>query len=343
MSVTRTGPGDPVTARCGRRVVTAVTVVVLLVLSTLGASALPSGDTRAAGKTTTGATEPGSTGHLVTIGDGRSIYLQCQGTGSPTVVLVSGTGGASDEWTHVVDPAHPAGPLKPSRSAVLPTVASSTRVCAYDRPGTTRVDGSLSPSTRVPQPTTAKDGVADLEAVLRAAGEHPPYVLVGASWGAMITTLFARTHPTQVTGLVTVDGASQFLKETLTPDQWSDWMDKIAATESAKRLEVPDYESSVTEIRNAPALPHLPPAVALTSDQPWDLQVGHSGSTWPAWLAAQQRLASDLHARHITHTDSGHGISVEQPQLVAHAIRAVGGVPASKGPPRLAGRAYVGQ
>ncbi|MET7942359.1 alpha/beta hydrolase [Streptomyces sp. NPDC005302] len=323
MSVTRTGPEDPVTARRGRRLVTAVTAVVLLGLSTLGASAVPSGDTRTADGTATGATASDGTGHPVSIGDGRTVHLRCEGTGSPTVVLVSGTGGAFDEWTHVVDRADPAGALKPSASAVLPTVASSTRVCAYDRPGTTRVDGSVSPSTRVPQPTTAKDGVADLEAVLRAAGEQPPYVLVGASWGAMITTLFARTHPAQVTGLVTVDGASPFLKDTLTPDQWSDWMAKIAATESAKRLEVPDYESSVTEIRNAPALPHLPPGVVLTSDHPWDLQVGHSGSTWPAWLDAQQRLASELHARHITHTDSGHGIGVEQPRTVARAILSV--------------------
>jgi hypothetical protein len=32
---------------------------------------------------------------------GRKIYLTCKGTGSPTVVLVSGAGGASDEWMYV--------------------------------------------------------------------------------------------------------------------------------------------------------------------------------------------------------------------------------------------------
>jgi hypothetical protein len=48
---------------------------------------------------------------------------------------------------------------------------------------------------------------------------------------------------------------------------------------------------------------------------------GHS--TWPAWLDAQDRLAGDLHARHITDTDSGRGINVEQPQLVSRAIREV--------------------
>jgi hypothetical protein len=40
-------------------------------------------------------------------------------------------------------------------------------------------------------------------------------------------------------------------------------------------------------------------------------------------LAAQDRLAGELHARHITDTDSGHGINVEQPQLLSNSIREV--------------------
>ncbi|MFE3292574.1 alpha/beta fold hydrolase [Rhodococcus sp. NPDC059234] len=265
---------------------------------------------------------PGDSGRVVIVGD-RGIYLECRGTGSPTVVLVSGTGGASDEWTDAVDPADPGAGPEPSGAAVLPTVASFTRVCAYDRPGTTRDDGTPSPSTPVPQPTTAQAGVSDLRAVLAAAGERAPYVLVGASWGAMIVALFARTDFPQVSGLVTVDGASEFLRGTLTSDQWSDWMHKIGEMDPTKGLEVPDYETSVDEIRAAPPMPHLLPAAVLTSDKPWDLRVGSSGSTWPAWLAAQDRLADELHARHITDTGSGHGVNVEQPRVVSNAVREV--------------------
>ncbi|MGW6980935.1 alpha/beta fold hydrolase [Streptomyces sp. NPDC054932] len=258
---------------------------------------------------------------LVDVGSGRRVLLDCRGSGSPTVVLVSGAGGASDEWTHVADPARPGADLKPDPSAVLTTVASFTRVCAYDRPGTTRLDGTPNRSTPVPQPTTAAAGVRDLRAAL-TAGERPPYVLVAASWGAMIGSLFARTGPALTAGLVTVDGASPFLKDTLTPAQWSAWMDRIRATDPGKGLEAPDYPAAVREVSGAPALPRHLPAVVLTSDHPWDLGVG-GGSTWPAWLAAQQRLAEGLHARHVTDTDSGHGIAVEQPRLVVQAIRDV--------------------
>ncbi|MEU0373119.1 alpha/beta hydrolase [Streptomyces sp. NPDC006283] len=276
-----------------------------------------------AGISTGDVTSTGGFARSVPIGNGRSIFLECRGSGSPTVVLVSGTGGASDEWALAVDPTDPAARPRPSASAVLPTVASFTRVCAHDRPGTTRNDGRPSPSTRVSQPTTAEDGARDLRAVLAAAGERRPYVIVGASWGAMIALLLARTDSPQVAGLVTVDGASEFLKKELSPAQWSGWMHKIEAMDAADGREVPDYESSVHELRAAPAMPRPLPAVVLTSDKPWDLQVEGTGSTWPAWLAAQDRLAAELCARHITDTRSGHGIGVEQPQMVSTAIREV--------------------
>jgi pimeloyl-ACP methyl ester carboxylesterase len=80
------------------------------------------------------------------------MYLECQGRGSPTVVLVSGFRGSHDDWTSVIDSG---GESKPSGSAVFPEVSKFTRVCAYDRPGTSRLDGALSPSTPVAQPTTA--------------------------------------------------------------------------------------------------------------------------------------------------------------------------------------------
>ncbi|MFF2791586.1 hypothetical protein ACFVT6_33370 [Streptomyces sp. NPDC058049] len=124
--------------------------------------------------------------------------------------------------------------------------------------------------------------------------------------------------------MVTVDGASPFLKDALTPAQWSAWMEKVRATDPGKGLEKPDYPAAVRELREAPALPRGLPAVVLTSDHPWDLSVG-GGSTWPAWLAAQRRLAEELRARHVTDTDSGHGIAVEQPRLVVRAIRDVVG------------------
>src|SRR5262245_57067593 len=77
---------------------------------------------------------------LVDIGGGRKMYLECSGTGAPTVVLISGKGNGAADWSEVLDPSDPAhdadydavawgqGDLHKSESAVFPMVARFTRV-----------------------------------------------------------------------------------------------------------------------------------------------------------------------------------------------------------------------
>ncbi|MBS1674867.1 MAG: alpha/beta hydrolase [Actinobacteria bacterium] len=246
------------------------------------------------------------------------MFLTCAGSGSPTVVLISGTAGGADEWTEL-----PAGSAAASARPVFSALAATTRVCSYDRPGTIRNDGSPTPTTPVTQPTNALQGVQDLDRLLAAGGETGPYLLVGASWGGLIAQLFARAHPDDVDGLVLVDSASAFLRETLSPTQWDAWMAvNTAAHDRAPEAESPAYEQALREMAAAPP-PRSIPATVLSSDQPWDLGVTPGASTWPAWLAAQADLADALHATHVSITHSGHGIQVEQPALVSEAIRAV--------------------
>jgi pimeloyl-ACP methyl ester carboxylesterase len=264
------------------------------------------------------ATGASSTG-LVKIGGGRKLFLKCRGTGTPTVVLISGFRGGYDDWTHVV-----AGPDKTpvtSRRAVFPRIGRFTRVCAYDRPGTVSFGGAMTPSTPVRQPTTAKDGVADLHALLGAAGEQAPYLLVAHSWGGMIARLYAGTYPQEVAGLVLVDPGSVYLKTTLKPRQWNGFARTARRLGEPKTLEAADYEDSVREIRGGPPVPKIP-AVVLTSDHPFDFGAGGRG-TWQAWVAAQNRLAASLDAEHVTDTDSGHYIAGERPGLVVAAVRRV--------------------
>ena len=129
---------------------------------------------------------------LVDIGGGRKIYMTCRGSGSPTVVLVSGLGNAADIWSVTADPKN--------ERAVFDEVAKFTRVCAYDRPGTIRQDDKPSPSTPVEQPTSAKPAAADLDALLGASGEPGPYVLVGHSFGGPIVRLYAAPIPPRWAG-----------------------------------------------------------------------------------------------------------------------------------------------
>jgi hypothetical protein len=95
---------------------------------------------------------PAATGDFsgpVDIG-GRSLYLECRGQGSPTVILEAGANGRSGVWSRDLE--EPAG----TRTMVLPGVAAFTRVCAYDRPGTlTERNPSLDPDGPLFYPAAA--------------------------------------------------------------------------------------------------------------------------------------------------------------------------------------------
>lgn len=134
----------------------------------------------------------------VEVGGGRKVYLGCKGSGSPTVILESGLHDSSDTWT-ITDTRPPV----PKAPAVFPGVAAFTRVRRYDRPGTVRYVDPPTLTTR----STPVDGTRaltamadDLDTLLTSARLPGPYVLVGHSFGGMITRLYAQRHPVRRRG-----------------------------------------------------------------------------------------------------------------------------------------------
>jgi pimeloyl-ACP methyl ester carboxylesterase len=273
----------------------------------------------------------------VDIGHGRSMYLQCSGAGAPTVVLISGKGNGAEDWMEVLDPADPAhdadydavawgkGDLHRSDSAVFASVARFTRVCAYDRPGV-RLDGP-DQSTPVAQPHAADQAADDLHRLLTAAGEPSPYVLVPHSYGGVVATLFARTWPDEVAGLVMVDTVTPLMREVASPKAVAKW-------DAFNQRSVPEAPEAVmlldafAKIDDAAPLRELP-AVVLAADKPWlppstppeDEPV--AGVTFANWQASEKLLAESLSAKLLTGTKSGHNIYAYSPELVIDAIREV--------------------
>ena len=190
-----------------RRLTLALAVAGLLVLFAAPAGAAD--PVRAAGGEAAGA-QRGNFAGLVEIRGGRKIYLECRGSGGPTVILVSGHGNAGDIWGEKarvefqegLPDRYPGLDLPVRGPAVMRGVARLSRVCAYDRPNNRLLDGRPSRSDPVAQPVTAGSSVADLHALLRAARVPGPYLLVGHSFGGLIVRLYASTYPRQVAGLV---------------------------------------------------------------------------------------------------------------------------------------------
>jgi pimeloyl-ACP methyl ester carboxylesterase len=148
---------------------------------------------------------------LVDIG-GRNIYLECRGTGSPTVILESGFRNDADIWSV---------PLGDTQTMVLPEVAKFTRVCAYDRPGTILDLDRGSRSDPVPMPRTLPEIVDELHALLLAANVPGPYVLAAHSLGGLMVRLYASTYPNEVAGMVLVDAVPDGLPALLGPADYA--------------------------------------------------------------------------------------------------------------------------
>ena len=134
-------------------------------------------------------------GRLVDTGD-LKLQLSCTGAGSPTVILESGLGDGLTTWRRV-----------------QPEIARFARVCSYDRAGY----GASDPG---PMPRTSAHIAAELHALLVSAGERPPYVLVGHSFGGYNVRVFAGQYPELVAGMVLVD-STQEDQYHLLPPSWN--------------------------------------------------------------------------------------------------------------------------
>ena len=212
---------------------------------------------------------------------------------------------------------------------MLAGVSRFAHVCAYDRPGTLlQGDGVSQRSDPVPMPRTASVMVAELHALLHAARIPGPYVLVGHSLGGLLVRLYASTYPGEVAGLVSVDATSEWLRELLTPAQWS-FLARGTLEPALPDAETVDLNASLDEMLRAKAAHPLRPTmplVVLSAGLPQELPPGFPD---PANLQrVQQRAQNELgrlvpYARHILARKSGHFIQVDQPRLVTNSVRSV--------------------
>ena len=265
---------------------------------------------------------------LIDIGAGRKMYLECSGSGSPTVILESGYRNDADIWSTE---------LEPGMSPVFSQVARFTRVCAYDRPGTFLDADHLGRSTPVPMPRTARDLVSDLHALLQTAHIAGPYVFAAHSFGGIFARLYASTYPNEVVGMVLVDALSEKVRTGLTPEQWKLYVNfgftkPTPGLEKYKDIETLDVNASLDQMEKAAsAKPLRPmPLFVLTQGQPFDLSpwqplpADFPGALNKAWHTAQDALATLApNAKHKIATKSSHYIQAQEPQLVIDAIKQV--------------------
>jgi pimeloyl-ACP methyl ester carboxylesterase len=245
-------------------------------------------------------------GRLVGIGGGRSLYLKCVGSGSPTILLEAGFGGTTNDW-----------------SAVQERLGRTARTCAYDRAG-------LGNSLAIPGVHDAGDEIADLERLLEHARIAPPYVLVGHSYGGLLARLYARAHPGDTAGVVLVEAMGR------DQDRRLERVWRALPASARAKLPEPTAEPVVdgVDIRASEALdaagralPSVPLAVITRGRTDDELPPRVRLAAGDAWNRMQDELAAMAPDHvHVVATRSGHVVPSYvdgQPAVVIRAVRAV--------------------
>jgi len=260
-------------------------------------------------------------GELVDVG-GYRLHINCTGTGSPTVIIVSGLGDWLTSWGGIVQP----------------EVAKTTRVCTYDRAG-------LGWSEAAPLPSDAAQFAKELYTLLQNASIPGPYVMVGHSLGGFIVRVFAHDYASEVAGVVLIDSmnpkqVNQSLSNSLA--RMFSFQTVLARFGVARLLvKLPAIAPSVgpnqeayyplyirpqslqttaNEYKALPASGAEAAAVKSFGDLPLIVLTAklNDNPGWPEWQAELLQLSSN--SQHLFADNSGHTIQLDEPEAAVAAI-----------------------
>jgi pimeloyl-ACP methyl ester carboxylesterase len=263
--------------------------------------------------------------------EGHRLYLNCVGSGSPTVVLFNGHSARTPNWV-----------------LVQSAVARQTRVCAYDRAG----QGWSGKAPRGRQ--DGHELAADVHGLLSAADFPGPYVLAGHSTGGTYALAYAMDYPEETAGVALIDSASphQFDLPDY-PGFYSMWRRVGALLPSLGRVGVPRLTSGLgsgdlpSEADRAARAFYSSPrelranheefsalrtvfgqTKALTSLDGKPLFVLTAGvGQQKGWSAAQEKLATlSTNSRHQTAQGATHTALLEETEFASVTSGAIGEV-----------------
>lgn len=208
-------------------------------------------------------------GQRIAIGQGRHLDLRCSGSGPVTVLLESGSHADSQSWFRV-----------------QPLLAAHARVCSYDRAGYGFSDAG-------PLPRGLDADVADLHALIHAAGLHEPLVLVGHSLGSNIVRRYASEHAGEVAAMVLVDPPAQDLGRFMP----ASWLKDDAVLNRQRDAFIASCEHGAGQGALAKPAPALAPCIGAPA--PWEspavAAANHARKLQPAfWHTLRSELAQNV-------------------------------------------------
>lgn len=235
---------------------------------------------------------------------GRRLDSCVYGSGSPTVVLVSGLGAPQAYW-----------------NPVIPDLAEKTTIVTYDRAGVGDSEiGDL--------PTHAEQSAKDLQVLLDKLGVPGPYILVGHSYGGNVIRLFASMYPDDMGGLILEDTQHEDvlneLRKILKGKDLEAFeqllVDMFSAPENPK-TEADYRDITRDQLRNSTPLPKIPFVMLTSADRAKAMSDMFSDAAIEEIAKLDGALNRKLAAlipggRHIIVEGTGHDIHADKPEAL---------------------------
>jgi pimeloyl-ACP methyl ester carboxylesterase len=194
-------------------------------------------------------------------------------------------------------------------------------VCAYDRAGQGWSDD-------VDEPQDGVAAAADLHALLGAAGERGPYVLVGHSIGGPYAMTYAARYPADVAGVVLLDSSSprQFTDLPAYPRQYALMKRGLSLLPTLARIGLGPVRAARRGRDELSVLPRVfeqSRSLITLEDRPLVVLTASENLSTEGWSAAQDRLAA-LSSNSV-HRDvrSSHAGMLEDPDGSAASVAAI--------------------
>jgi pimeloyl-ACP methyl ester carboxylesterase len=236
--------------------------------------------------------------------------LQCEGEGSPAIVLLHGCGSP--------DPLFRTNNFYTDLSKI-------TQTCGYQRG-----------KTITAAPNTLKDMVSDLHARIINAQLTPPFVIVAHSCGGWISIVYAATYPEEVAGMVLLDSAhpdyplraveiipkaSPGEPETLTNfrNGFINWYDYTPEYEAW------DYLTNAEQVRAVTSLGNIPLLVLTASEKTIGSGIPEVNERLTDdWINQHKEMAAlSTDGRQMVIENTGHLMWWDNPAALVNQIRSL--------------------
>jgi pimeloyl-ACP methyl ester carboxylesterase len=243
------------------------------------------------------------TENMIDVG-GRKLHCCVYGSGSPTVVLVSGLEAPQAYW-----------------NSVIPDLAAKTTVVTYDRAGVGKSEiGDL--------PAHGEQSAKDLQALLDKLAVPRTYILVGHSYGGNVVRLFASMYPEDMGGLILEDTQHEDVLDEMRKilegkdlEAFDQLMADRFSTPENPKTEA-DYRNMTREqLRKSKPLPRIPFVVLTSAGRAKAMQPLFSDAAIEKMEKSDEDLNNKLAAlipggRLIVVEGTGHNIHMDKPEVL---------------------------